>query len=143
MRRFFIKIALMAVVAGGALLYFEYDTATNYEETTAKVTGVREVCYMKKKERGAFSKTTTTTKEGPCPMVMALNKSHPEFQDFDLVKVTYIEYRYRSPADGKMHRGKHKQVNRKEGLPLRAGDTGVVHAHKEKPNESRLFRESS
>lgn len=133
MKRFFIKIGVLLTCAAVALGYLQYDLKANYEPTPAKVTKVEETCYLKKKDRGVFSKTTTTTKEGPCRIVKALNETHPEYQDFDLVKVTYVEFRYRSPADGKMHRGKEKQVNRKAGLPLRSGDEVVVRAHKEEP----------
>jgi hypothetical protein len=90
------------------------------------------------REPRAASKTTTTTKEGPCPIITALNQTHPEYQDFDLVKVTTVEFRYRSPADGKVHRGKQREENRREtGLKLRRGDDLVVLAHKTKPEETR------
>ena len=142
MRGFFIKIVLAAVALGGIFLYAQYDMTTNYERIPAKVTKVEELCYLKKKERGVLTKTTTTTKEGPCNVVSALNRTHPEYQDFDLVKVTYVEFRYRSPADGKMHRGKDKQVNRKAALPLRSGDEGEVLAHKQDWSKTLSFKSS-
>ena len=141
-KKVFIKLGLILVVFVAFVAYKEFDLAANYERIPAKVTKVDEVCYLKKKERGVFTKTTTTTKEGPCTIVRALNETHPEYQDFDLVKVTYIEFRYRSPADGKMHRGKDKLLNRKSNLPLRSGDDGVVYAHKDKPAETERFRAS-
>lgn len=142
MRKLFIKLGIILVAGAGILLYAEFDMATNYEPTPAKVTKVAETCYLKKKERGVLTKTTTTTKEGPCIAVKALNETHPEYQDFDLVRVTYVEFRYRSPADGKMHRGEEKRVNRKKGKPLRSGDEVVVLAHKEKPEETLGLRTS-
>lgn len=143
LRGVLIKIGLAALVFGAIALYAQADIAANYEPAAAQVTKVEEVCYLKKKERGVFTKTTTTTKEGPCAAVRQLNITHPEYQDFDLVTVTYVEFRYRSPADGKMYRGKDKQVDRKEGgLPLRSGDEGVVLAHKEDPKKTMRFRSS-
>ena len=140
MRRLMIRIVLAFVAFGGLSLYVLYDRSANYEQTTAEVTGIEEVCYLKKVERGIGSKTTTTSKEGPCPIVTALNQSHPEYQDFDLVKVTTIEFRYRSPADGQMHRGKMRQENRREtGLPLRRGDSIDVLAHKTDPEKTQRF----
>jgi hypothetical protein len=44
----------------------------------------------------------------------------------------------RSPADGKVHRGRQREENRREtGLKLRRGDDLVVLAHKTKPEETR------
>lgn len=139
MRRFFIKIVVGALAFAGIGLYATYDRATNYETTTAKVTKVEEVCYMKKTERGVASKTTKTTKEGPCPIITAMDQTHPEFQDYDLIKVIYVEFRYRSPADGKFHRGKQRQENVRSGLPLRSGDDLQVLAHKTKPEVTSKF----
>lgn len=143
MRSVLIKIGLAVLVFGAVALYAQANMAANYEPAAAQVTKVEEVCYLTKKERGIFTKSATTTKEGPCATVRALNITRPEYQDFDLVTVTYVEFRYRSPADGKMHRGQDKQVNRrKDGLPLRSGDEGVVLAHKEDPTKTMRFRSS-
>jgi hypothetical protein len=140
MRKFLIKLILGGVALGAATAWAAWDRTANYEPVTAEVTKVEEVCYMKKTERGIASKTTTTTKEGPCPIITALNQTHPEYQDFDLVKVTTVEFRYRSPADGKVHRGKQREENRREtGLKLRRGDDLVVLAHKTKPEETRKY----
>jgi len=140
LRRLFIKLALIAVVGGGIVAYGSWDRATNFVETTAEVTGIDEVCYMKKTERGVGSKTTRTTREGPCGIVSELNRSHPEFQDFDLIKVTTIEFRYRSPADGQFHRGSQREENRREsGLPLRKGDSLKILAHKTDPGVTQRF----
>jgi len=138
MRNFMIKIVMMVVGFGGLAAWLAYDRAANYEKTAAEVISVEEVCYLKKVERGVGTKTTRTSKEGPCGIVTALNQTHPEYQDFDLIKVTSVEYRYRSPADGKMHRGNYRQENRREtGLPLRRGDSIDVLAHKTDPLKSR------
>ena len=138
MRRFMIKIVLAFVGFAGLAAWTMYDRSTNYEKTAAEVTRIDEVCYLKKVERNVGSKTTRTSKEGPCSMIQAINESHPEYQDFDLVKVTTIEYRYRSPADGKMHRGELREENRREaGLPLRRGDSIEVLAHKTDPEKSQ------
>lgn len=140
MRKFLIKLVVGVIALGGFTAYAAWDRSANYEPVTAEVTKVEEVCYMKKTERGIASKTTTTTKEGPCPIVTALNQSHPEYQDFDLVKVTTIEFRYRSPADGQLHRGEQREENRRDsGLPLRKGDDLVVLAHKTKPEDTRKY----
>jgi len=88
--------------------------------------------------RGLFNLGVTAAL--PCPIITALNQSHPEYQDFDLVKVTTVELRYCSPADGKVHRGKQREENRREtGLKLRRGDDLVVLAHKTKPEETRKY----
>ena len=140
MRRFMIKIVLAFVGFAGLASWVAYDRSANYEKTAAEVTRVDEVCYLKKTERSIGSKTKWTSKEGPCAMITAINQSHPEYQDYDLVKVTTIEYRYRSPVDGKMHRGELREENRREaGLPLRRGDSIDVLAHKTDPAKSQKY----
>ncbi len=140
MRRLLIKIVIVVVGFSGLVAWNKLDRSANYEKTAAEVTRIDEVCYLKKVERGIGSKTTSTTKEGPCQMITAINQSHPEYQDFDLVKVTTIQYRYRSPADGKMHRGEMRQENRREsGLPLRRGDSIEVLAHKTEPEKTQKY----
>ncbi len=139
MKRLFIKLVIVLVGFLGILAYTKYDEATNFEETTAEVTKVEELCYLKKKERGVLSKTTTTTKEGSCAVITALNETHPEYQDFNLIKNTYVEYRYKSPADGKFHRGKHRQAKHANGNAVRRGDRLAVLAHTTDPETTRKF----
>lgn len=136
-KRTLLKVGILAVAGGGFFLYSQYDRAANYEQTVARVTGVDEVCYMKKVDRGIASKTTSTTKEGPCEVVSMINKSHPEFQDYDLIKVTYVEYEYQSPADGKWHTAKRKQTTHKNGTPVRFGDEMVILAHRHDPERTQ------
>jgi hypothetical protein len=139
MRRLLIKLIVAAVAFFGFLGYVKYDEAANFEEVMAKVTKVEERCYLKKKERGVLTKTSTTTKEGPCHVIAALNGSHPEYENFKLVKNTYVEYRYRSPADGKVHRGMHRQAKHGDGRPVRQGDQLSVLAHTSDPAVTRQF----
>lgn len=141
-KKFFVTMGLFLLIFGAFVAYKEYNLAANYERIPATVTRVEELCYLEKRERGLFTRTATTTKEGPCDIVKALNETHPEYQGFDLGKVTYVEFRYRSPADGNLHRGKDKLLNRKSNLPLRAGVEGVVYAHKVKPDQVERFRTS-
>lgn len=141
-KKFFVMMGLFLLILGALVAYKEYDLAANYDRIPATVTRVEELCYLEKRERGLFGRTTTKTQEGPCDAVRALNETHPEYRSFDLVKVTYVEFRYRSPADGNLHRGKDKLLNRKSNLPLRAGDEGVVYAHKVNPEEVERFRTS-
>lgn len=140
MRRLFIKFGLAAFGFACLVAWNKYDRSVNYEPVAAEVTRVDEVCYLKKVDRSIGSKTTRTSKEGPCTTITAINQSHPEYQDFELIKVTTVEYRYRSPADGKMHRGKFRKENLPQsGLPLRRGDSIDVMAHKTDPGKTQKY----
>ena len=139
MRRLLIKYFLIPLGLGGLFLYAQFDRSTNYEETMARVTKVEELCYMTKRERGVLSKTTTTTDHGPCAPIQRIHETHPAYKDYRLVKVTYVEYRYRSPADGKLHRGKHEQVKHPDGKAVKSGDTLLVLAHKTNAEKTRKF----
>ena len=135
MQRLVIKVVVATVALGGLALYSEYDKATNYQKTQVKVTSVEEICYMKKTE----GKESWTTKEGPCDLVKAVHQSHPEFRDYDLKRVVHVNYEYQSPADGKWHRGQHKQAKHEDGRDIRRGDDLVVLLHKEDPEKTRKF----
>lgn len=129
-------LVLAGVVFTGLYAVNEYDKSTNYVPTDARVVKVEESCYMKKTSRGIGSKTTSTTKEGPCKLVEAINKNHPEFQDYRVVKTTYVEFKYKSPVDGKTHRGRHKQSKHENGKPIKRGDVLAVLAHKDNADKT-------
>ncbi|WP_420345445.1 hypothetical protein [Pelagibius sp.] len=139
MNRLLIKIVLIPLGFAGFFFYMQVDRATNYEETMARVTKVEALCYMTKRERGVLSKTTTTTDHGPCASMKRIHETHPAYKDYRLVKVTYVEYRYRSPADGKIHRGKHEQVKHPDGKAVKSGDTLLVLAHKTNAEKTQRF----
>ncbi len=132
MNRLLIRIVAPAVAFGGFFLYVQYDRATNYQETSARVTGIEKSCYMKKRS----GKRTWTTKEGPCEIVEMIHKEHSEFKDYNLIRNVYVEYEYKSPADGRWYRGKHKQARHADGRSIEFGDDLVILAHKEKPEET-------
>jgi hypothetical protein len=131
------KYGIVVAVLGGFYLYTVYDKGTNYEEIMARVIKVEETCYLKKTSRGIGTKTTSTTKEGPCDIVEAINEGHPEFQDYRLIRTTYVEYEYRSPADGEYYTGRHTQSNHEDGTAIRYGSDILILAHKEKPETTR------
>ena len=138
MRGSFIKLGVMAVVLGGGFLYYQYDRATNYEQTTAHVTDVEVTCYLKKTE-GLKRKKITTTREGPCEIVEEIKRSHPDFADFNVIRTTYVKYEYKSPADQRWHKGKHKQARHEDGSQIEFGDSIVILAHKQDPDKTQKF----
>lgn len=133
MKKWLMKAGVFAAVLGGLFIYSSIDRAVNYKQVTARVTGVEEACYLKKVERGLRRKTTSTTKEGPCEVIRLVQQSKPDLQDFELVKVTYVSFEYRSPADGNTYGGRHKQSRHKDGRQIKPGDNLPVKAHKEDP----------
>jgi len=132
-----LKTGGVAVLLGGFYLYTSYDEAVNYQEVTARVTKVEELCYMKKVERGLKTKTTSTTKEGPCEIVEAIHKGHPEFEGFDLIRVTYVDFAYRAPLDGNTYAGRHKQARHENGQPISEGDSLPILVHKKDPEKTQ------
>jgi hypothetical protein len=127
---------LVGVVLSLSYAYSQYDKATNYVETTARVTKVEESCYLKKKERGIGTKTTITTKTGPCKIANALKEHHPEFKSYSVIKNTYVEFSYKSPVDGRRHNGRHEQAKHKNGQPIKRGDALAILAHMEVPEKT-------
>lgn len=138
MRGILIKFGAIAGFIGVAFLYSQYDRATNYEQTTAHVTDVEVTCYLKKTE-GLKRKKITTTKEGPCEIVEEIKRSHPDFQDFKVIRTTYVLYEYKSPADRRWHKGKHTQARHEDGSPIKFGDDIVILAHKQEPDKTQKF----
>lgn len=135
MKRLFLKLGLVAVGVAGFFGYDQYDRAYNYEQVVAEVTTVDEVCHLTKKE----GKTRYVTDAGPCDIVEEINRTHPEYLDYKLVRTTDVQYRYQSPADGNTYSGSHKQRKHEDGTPIAQGEGLTVLAHKAEPETTKKF----
>jgi len=129
-----ITFGLLALFA-----WHQYDRNTNYVPISARVVKLEALCYLEKTERGVASKTTYTTKEGPCEIVELLQKSDPKFDGYHIVRNNYVEYYYTSPVDGQAHTGRHQQVKHKDGRLIAEGDELMVLAHKKNAEKTQRF----
>ena len=100
--------------------------------------GIEETCYMKKKT----GKRSWTTDAGPCEIVRQIHENHPEFKGYRLIKNVVVEFEYISPADNGWHTGKLEQASHPDGSDIRYGDSLVVLAHKEKPENTTKYYSS-
>ena len=53
--------AAIAAAAAGLAAYDKYDKAANFQAVDAHISAVSEQCYMEKVDRGALTKTTSTS----------------------------------------------------------------------------------
>lgn len=92
-----IKVIGGTLLFGGAVAWTEYDKSTNYTQVSARIENVEEKCYLKKRERGLVTKTTYSTKEGPCEIAELLAQGHPEYKGFTVYRTTHYKLSYQDP----------------------------------------------
>jgi hypothetical protein len=130
-------IGIIAVFAAGLAVYDQYDKNTNYRPVDARIRAVNEQCYMEKVERGALTKTTTTSDLVRCELAEALTRNHPQWQGYTIKHKIVIELAYVSPVDGATHASSMTMTAFPNGQPLHAGDVLRVLASKSKVDKTR------
>ena len=129
-------VAGLLLFIGGIYVYSSYDRGFNYEQTTARVLSVEPVCYLTKPEYRVGMKMTRAI-EVPCEAYRKATERSPELGDYKFLETATVRYEYRSPADGKWHKGEHEQAKHRDGRKIEFGDELVVLAHKTEPEKTQ------
>jgi len=135
MRLRFIGIIVAAAV--GLAAYDHYDKSMNYLPVGARINAVNEQCYMEKVERGAVTKTTSTSDLVRCEVAEVLIRQHPHWQGYAIKHKIEIKFDYVSPVDGATHASSLTVAVFPGGRPLHPGDTLQVLASKTQADKTR------
>jgi hypothetical protein len=122
----------------GFAAYDQYDRSANYAAVQARVLRVNEQCYLEKKERGVFTKTTQSSRLMPCPLAEMLARDHPAWQGFDIKHKIEVSLLYVSPANGRQQEATMQLTSYPDGRAMRSGDVMAVRASKTEPARTRL-----
>lgn len=101
--RLILIMVLLCVFIVGFVIFDGIDRATNYTTVDAEVISVKQRCYLQKSERGLFTKTTSTTEQGPCDEMERIWKSHPAYAGYQMHRDVMVKFEYRSPVDEMGH----------------------------------------
>jgi hypothetical protein len=130
-------IGIVSALVVAFTAYDQYDKKTNYQPVDARVSAVNHQCYMEKTERGAVTKTTSTSDLLPCEVAAKLTREHPKWQGYEIRHTIEVQFAYVSPVDGKTHASSLKMSALPDGKPLQAGDVLRVLASKTKADQMR------
>jgi len=130
-------LGTVVVAAAGLAAYDQYDKKTNYQPVDARISAVSEQCYMEKVERGAVTKTTSTSDLLRCERAEVLTREHPKWQGYAIKHKIVIRFAYVSPVDGATHASSLTMTAFPKGQQLRAGDVLRVLASKTKADTTR------
>ena len=129
--------SVMIVGFAGFVAYDQYDKKANFQPVNARVSAVNEQCYMEKVERGAVTKTTSTSDFLRCELAQVLTREHPKWQGYAVKHKIDVQFSYVSPADGATHTSSQQMSAFPNGQPLRAGDVLPIRASKTKADKTR------
>lgn len=131
--------AIVAVGLAGFAIYDQFDKKLNYQRVEARIAAINEQCYLEKVERGAVTKTTSTSDLVRCELAELLRKGHPKWQGYDVKRKIEVRLVYVSPVDGATHSSSLQMTAFPDGKPLRAGDVFPVLTSKTHPDKTRMI----
>ena len=132
-------IAIVAVGLAGFAAYDQYDKRANYQRVEARIAAINEQCYLEKVERGAVTKTTSTSGLVRCGLAELLKREHPKWQGYDVKHKIELRLVYVSPVDGATHTSSLEMAAFPNGKPLRAGEVFLVLASRSKADKTRMI----
>lgn len=107
------------------------DQAINYQEVSARISGIEESCYLEKKE----SKKTRFTDPMDCELAKALRTAHPAYDGFSIVRNATLHLAYTHPTTNQYTRAS-LELKRHNG-DFQVGKVVQILAHKEEPGKIR------
>ena len=135
--RFTTVVIIGVAFAGYVLTADYYDRKANFQPVDARVSGVSDQCYMEKVERGALTKTTSTSDLVRCDVAESLTRSHPHWRGYAILHKIEIQLTYVSPVDGASHTSSLRLPTYHQGPLPHAGDTLKVLASKTVADKTR------
>ncbi|MGY3445064.1 MULTISPECIES: hypothetical protein [unclassified Bradyrhizobium] len=124
---------LIAIGVAGLYAYIELDKRVNFRPIDARVSSVKEQCYMEKTE-GNRSSTSDLL---PCELTELLARNHPKWQGYDIKHKIEIRFAYISPVDGAAHESSLQLASYPDNRPLHAGDIFPLQASRKEANRTR------
>lgn len=111
----------------------EFDKRVNFRPIDARVSSVKDQCYMEKTEGRRSSSSDLLS----CELAVLLTRGHPKWQGYDIKHKIEIRFAYISPVDGATHESTMEMAAYPDGRPLRAGDIFPVQASRNDVNKTR------
>ncbi len=130
------RAKLMGVVlmgVGGFAAYDYHDKTANYIPVQARITDVKEMCFMERRSGRTREWSETTT----CAIAELAVKISPKWKGFDVKHQITVAYDYISPVDKRTHSGKRELSDYPNGQKLSSGQIYQIRASKTDPNRSR------
>ncbi|WLA78505.1 hypothetical protein [Bradyrhizobium elkanii] len=125
---------MIAVAVASFYVYGELDKRLNFRPIDARVSSVREQCYMEKTE-GSRSSTSDLL---PCELTELLARHHPKWQGADIKHKIEIRFAYISPVDGAAHESNLQLAAYPDNRQLSSGDIFPVQASRKEANRTRV-----
>lgn len=116
----------IAVSAG----YEQYIDLTDFRSVEARVTSVRDRCYMEKRSGGEMVKSN----EYDCASVESAVRNNAIWRGASIVYDIHIDLQFVSPADGELHSAARDLTSWPNGKRVSRGDVLSVRASKSAPD---------
>ncbi|WP_424361745.1 hypothetical protein [Methylocystis parvus] len=116
----------LAVSAG----YEQYINFTDFRSVEARVTSVRDRCYMQKRSGGEMVKSN----EYDCASVESAVENNAIWRGASIVYDIHIDLQFVSPADGALHAASRDLTAWPSGKRVRKGDVLSIRASKSEPD---------
>ncbi|PDT75501.1 hypothetical protein [Bradyrhizobium sp. C9] len=124
---------MIAIGVAGLYAYIEFDKRVNFRPIDARVSSVKEQCYLEKTEDNRSS----TSDLLPCELTELLARHHPKWQGADIKHKIEIRFAYISPADGAAHESNLQLAEYPDNRQLSRGDIFPVQASRTEANRTR------
>ncbi|QOZ34006.1 hypothetical protein [Bradyrhizobium sp. CCBAU 53421] len=124
---------MIAIGLASFYAYREFDKRVNFRPIDARVSSVKEQCYMEKTE-GNRSSTSDLL---PCELTELLARNHPKWQGYEIKHKIEIRFAYISPADGAAHESNMQFAEYPDNRQLSSGDIFPVQASRKEANRTR------
>lgn len=124
---------MIAIGVAGFYAYGELDKRVNFRPIDARVSSVKEQCYLDNTEDNRSS----TSDLLPCELVELLAHHHPKWQGSDIKHKIEIRFAYISPVDGAARESNLQMAAYPDDRPLRAGDIFPLQASRKDANKTR------
>ncbi|WP_426442670.1 hypothetical protein [Bradyrhizobium genosp. P] len=134
MRLFFFGI----VCAGLASIhiYNEFDKRVNFRPVDARISQVKEQCYLEKSDVAESGKTWSSDLL-PCGFAVLSAQMHPKWQGATVKHKIEVRFAYISPVDGAAHELSLQMAAYPDGREMRAGDIFPVQASRKQADRTR------
>ncbi|HEX7920910.1 MAG TPA: hypothetical protein VF583_08155 [Bradyrhizobium sp.] len=124
---------MIAIGVAGLYAYIEFDKRVNFRPIDARVSSVKEQCYLEKTEDNRSS----TSDLLPCELTELLARHHPKWQGADIKHKIEIRFAYISPVDGAAHESNLQLAEYPDNRQLSRGDIFPVQASRKEANRTR------
>ncbi|QPF82224.1 hypothetical protein IC762_20870 [Bradyrhizobium genosp. L] len=133
------RLVFFGVICAGLAgihIYNEFDKRVNFRPIDARISQVKEQCYLEKPD-GAESGKTWSSDLMSCEFAVLASRMHPKWQSADVKHKIEVRFAYISPVDGATHESSLQMAAYPDGRQLHAGDIFPVQASRKDANRTR------